>query len=51
MDKITITVSEDFINWWKTLAPHIQEDQTIMLIAYAAWQKAKGDILNNDIQL
>ena len=39
--KVTIEISRSFLEWWKTLAQHIQDDQTIMLVAWGAWQKAK----------
>lgn len=41
LGKITINMDAKFIEWWKTIAPHIQENQTIMVIAWWAWEKSR----------
>ncbi len=41
MTTVTINMDIKFLDWWKTLAPHVQEDQTMMVIAWWAYQKGK----------
>ena len=41
MSKVTINMDVEFVKWWKTLAPHIQEDEVKMIVAWWAWQKGQ----------